>query len=192
MGGASAHRRGAHRARRGCTARPGGDQGDRPFAAARAVEGRVRRAARDERGRDRDDGAVDGRDSSAVRHVVTGPLLAIDGDSFAHRAYHALPKSINRNAVVGFTNMVVRLWEGERPRAVLVGWDSLEAPTYRHELLPAYQSGREFEPSILEQLALLPELCAALGFAVAKSAGYEADDFLAAAAAAEKALDGSV
>src|SRR5712692_7928257 len=130
MGGASAHRRGAHRARRGCTARPGGDQGDRPFAAARAVEGRVRRAARDERGRDRDDGAVDGRDSSAVRHVVTGPLLAIDGDSFAHRAYHALPKSINRNAVVGFTNMVVRLWEAERPRAVRVGWDSLESPTY--------------------------------------------------------------
>jgi len=87
---------------------------------------------------------------------VSRPLLAIDGDSFAHRAYHALPKSINRNAVVGFTNMVVRLWEAERPRAVLVGWDSLEFPTYRHELFPTYQSGRVFEPSILEQLALLP------------------------------------
>jgi len=122
---------------------------------------------------------------------VNGPLLAIDGDSFAHRAYHALPKSINRNAVVGFTNMVVRLWEAERPRAVLVGWDSLEFPTYRHELFPAYQSGRVFEPSILEQLALLPELCAALGFAVAKSAGYEADDFLAAAVAAEEARGGT-
>ncbi len=123
---------------------------------------------------------------------MSSPLLAIDGDSFAHRAYHALPKSISRNAVVGFTNMIVRLWEAERPRAVLVGWDSLESPTYRHELLPAYQSGRVFEPSILEQLALLPELCAALGFAVAKAAGYEADDFLAAAAAAEEARGGSV
>ena len=122
---------------------------------------------------------------------MNGPLLAIDGDSFAHRAYHALPKSINGNAVVGFTNMVVRLWEAERPRAVLVGWDSLEFPTYRHELFPAYQSGRVFEPSILEQLALLPELCAALGFAVAKSAGYEADDFLAAAVAAEEARGGT-
>jgi len=39
---------------------------------------------------------------------------------------------------------------------VLVGWDSLETPTYRHEALPAYQSGREFEDSIVEQLALLP------------------------------------
>ena len=52
------------------------------------------------------------------------PLLAIDGDSLAHRAYHALPKSIRRatdkgpaNMIVGFTNMVVRLWEMEQPRA---------------------------------------------------------------------------
>ena len=37
------------------------------------------------------------------------------------------------NAVVGFTNMVLRLWEAEQPRAVLVGWDTLDAPTYRHE-----------------------------------------------------------
>ena len=123
---------------------------------------------------------------------MTRPLLAVDGDSSAHRAYHALPKSIARNAVVGFTNMVVRLWEAEKPRAVLVGWDSLEAPTYRHELFPAYQSGRDFEDSILEQLALLPELCRALGFAVAKGAGYEADDFLAAAAQAEEARGGTV
>ncbi len=123
---------------------------------------------------------------------MTGPLLAIDGDSFAHRAYHALPKSIRYNAVVGFTNMTVRLWDAEEPRAVLVGWDSLESPTYRHEAFPAYQSGREFEASILEQLALLPELCRALGFAVAKGAGYEADDFLAAAAKAEEDRGGTV
>ncbi len=122
---------------------------------------------------------------------MSRPLLAVDGDSFAHRAYHALPKSIFRNAVVGFTNMIVRLWEAERPRAVLVGWDSLESPTYRHELFPAYQSGREFEDSIVEQLALLPELCRALRFVVAKVPGYEADDFLAAAAKAEEARGGT-
>ena len=39
---------------------------------------------------------------------------------------------------------------------MLVGWDSLETPTYRHEALPAYQSGREFEDAILEQLDMLP------------------------------------
>ena len=109
-------------------------------------------------------------------------LLAVDGDSFAHRAYHALPKSIKLNAVVGFTNMLSRLWEQERPDAVLVAWDTLEVPTYRHTAFEAYQSGRIFEDSILEQLAILPRLTEAMGIFVGKGAGYEADDFLAAAA----------
>ncbi len=112
---------------------------------------------------------------------MTGTLLAIDGDSLAHRAYHALPKSIRWNALVGFANFLIRLWEAERPEAVLVAWDTLEVPTYRHEALPAYQSGRVFEPSILEQLGMLPALVESFGFLVAKGPGYEADDFLAAA-----------
>jgi DNA polymerase-1 len=111
-------------------------------------------------------------------------LLAIDGDSFAHRAYHALPKSIRLNAVVGFTNMLVRLWDAERPDAVVVAWDTLSVPTYRHEAYEPYQSGRVFEDSIVEQLEILPELTAACGFVAAKAPGYEADDFLATAAAA--------
>ena len=124
--------------------------------------------------------------------AVTRPLLAVDGDSFAHRAYHGLPKSINLNAVVGFTNMISRLWEQEQPRAVVVGWDTLEVPTYRHEAFAAYQSGREFDASLLEQLALLPQLCTALRFAPAKAPGYEADDFLAAAVAYEEGRGGTV
>jgi DNA polymerase-1 len=74
------------------------------------------------------------------------------------------------------------LWDSEQPESVLVGWDSLETPTYRHEALPAYQSGREFEDSIVEQLALLPALVESFGFQIGKAGGYEADDFLAAAA----------
>ena len=113
-----------------------------------------------------------------------GLLLAIDGDSLAHRAYHGIPKSVRWNAVVGFSNFLLRLWDTEHPEAVLVGWDSLETPTYRHQALPTYQSGREFEDSILAQLALLPPLCEAFGFQIGKAGGYEADDFLAAAAQA--------
>jgi DNA polymerase-1 len=113
---------------------------------------------------------------------VSGVLLAIDGDSLAHSAYHALPKSIRLNALVGFANFLIRLWDAERPESVLVAWDSLETPTYRHEALPEYQSGRVFEASILEQLGMLPALVASFGFIVAKGPGYEADDFLAAAA----------
>jgi DNA polymerase-1 len=126
------------------------------------------------------------------------PLLVVDGDSFAHRAYHAIPKSIKRkdgrpgNMLYGFSNMLLRLWNDERPRTVLVAWDSLETPTYRHEALAVYQSGREFEQELLEQLALMPELVASAGLPVAKGPGYEADDFLGAAVSAEEATGGAV
>jgi DNA polymerase-1 len=121
----------------------------------------------------------------------------IDGDSLAHRAYHALPKSFRRaegrpgNALLGFSNFLLRLWDSEQPRAVLVGWDSLEHPTYRHELFTGYQAGRVFDADLLEQLDLLPELVRAFGFVAAKGPGYEADDFLAAAVAQEEERSGT-
>jgi DNA polymerase-1 len=80
--------------------------------------------------------------------------------------------------------MLTRLWQAEQPDAVLLAWDTLEVPTYRHESFAQYQSGRVFETSLLEQLALMPELTQSLGVALGKGAGYEADDFLAAAATA--------
>ena len=60
------------------------------------------------------------------------PLLVIDGDSFAHRAFHALPRSIRRagdrggGAILGFANILLRLFESEQPRAVLVGWGTVQ------------------------------------------------------------------
>ncbi len=125
------------------------------------------------------------------------PLLVIDGNSFAHRSYHALPKTIRRRgnkgggAILGFANFLLRLYESEKPRAVLVAWDSLDEPTYRHEALPAYQSGREFDDDLVDQLEVLPDFVAACGFANAKAAGYEADDFLAAAVAKEERRKGT-
>lgn len=125
------------------------------------------------------------------------PLLIIDGDSFAHRAYHGLPKSIRRagnrggGAIVGFANYLLRLYEAEQPRAVVVGWDTLDAPNWRVKELPVYQTGREFEDEIVDQLDVLPGFVRACGFVAVKAAGYEADDFLAAAVAAEEARGGS-
>lgn len=126
------------------------------------------------------------------------PLLVIDGDSFAHRSYHALPKTTLRRgrkpagAILGFANMLIRFYRDEQPRAVLVAWDTLEVPTYRHQKFPSYQSGREFDDAVLEQLDVLPEFVAACGFRSAKAPGFEADDFLAAAVAAEEKRGGSV
>jgi DNA polymerase I len=125
------------------------------------------------------------------------PLLVIDGDSFAHRAYHALPKTIRRRggkgagAIVGFANFLLRLHADAQPRAVLVGWDTLDAPTYRSALFEGYQGGREFDDELVDQLGVLPEFVAACGFANAKGAGYEADDFLAAAVAKEERAGGT-
>ena len=125
------------------------------------------------------------------------PLLIIDGDSFAHRAYHALPKSIRRHgnkgagAILGFANFLLRFYESEHPRAVLVGWDTLDKSTYRHKALETYQSGRVFDDELVEQLDILPKFVTACGFVAAKAAGYEADDFLAAAVAREERRGGT-
>lgn len=125
------------------------------------------------------------------------PLLVVDGDSFAHRAFHGLPKSIRRagnrggGAIVGFANYLIRLHEAEKPRAVIVGWDTLEVPNWRALEFAPYQGGREFDDEIVDQLAVLPEFIAACGFASGKAASFEADDFLASAVAAEEAAGGT-
>ena len=138
------------------------------------------------------------RRKTAAAKTLPGrrPLLVIDGDSFAHRSYHALPKTIlgrggrPAGAILGFANVLLRLYRAEQPRAVLVAWDTLDVPTYRHKEFPPYQSGRKFDQALLEQLDVLPKFVAACGFANAKAVGYEADDFLAAAVAAEESRGG--
>ncbi len=90
----------------------------------------------------------------------------------------------------GFASMLITLWDRERPRTLFVGFDTLTSPTYRHELLPGYQSGREFAPDLLRQLDLLPEWVEAFGFTFGKEAGYEADDFVAGAALSEEERGG--
>jgi DNA polymerase I len=117
---------------------------------------------------------------------MAGLLLAVDGDNFAHRSYHAIPKTVRgadgrpANALVGVANYLLRLWDSEQPAAVLVAWDTLEVVTYRHEALDSYQAGREFEGALLDQLDVLPAFVETFGFACAKAEGYEADDLLAA------------
>ncbi len=147
--------------------------------------------------RDSGPGSRERKESKPRRSSDRRPLLVIDGDSFAHRSYHALPKTIRRNgkrpagAILGFANLLLRLYREERPRTVLVAWDTFEAPTYRHEDYADYQSGREFDDDLVEQLDVIPQFVTACGFANTKRAGYEADDFLAAAAAAEERRGGA-
>ena len=69
---------------------------------------------------------------------MSGPLLVVDGDSFAHRAYHSVPKSVRRGngkgggAIVGFANRLLGLYDSEKPRAVPIPRDHV-APIRRGE-----------------------------------------------------------
>src|SRR5260370_26446948 len=78
-------------------------------------------------------------DSSRVTTPNERPLLIIDGDNLAHRAYHSMPKSLKSadgrpiNAIVGWTNMLITLWEAEQPRSIYVAWDTLGVDTYRNK-----------------------------------------------------------
>jgi DNA polymerase-1 len=133
----------------------------------------------------------------AKQEAERRPLLVVDGDNFAHRSYHALPKTIRRagnkggGAIVGFANYLIRLYESENPRAVFVGWDTLSEPNWRAKEFADYQGGRVFDDELVEQLEVLPELCEAFGFPHGKAAGFEADDFLASAVAAEEKAGGT-
>jgi DNA polymerase I len=132
-----------------------------------------------------------------MAEVSPHPLLVIDGDSFAHRAYHGLPKSIRRagnkggGAIVGFANYLIRLYEAEQPRAVVAGWDTLEVPNWRALEFAPYQGGREFDDEIVDQLSVLPDFVRACGFICGRAAGFEADDFLATAVAIENKRGGT-
>ncbi len=135
----------------------------------------------------RHDGAVDSE-------LVRRPLLIVDGDNLAHRAYHSTPKNEpgepQLNAISGFFSMLARIYSEEQPRAVFIAWDTLGVDTYRNKLWPPYQGGRIFDPSIVEQLNKLPDICQAFKFGVGKAAGYEADDIMASVALKEAANGG--
>ena len=123
------------------------------------------------------------------------PLLVIDGDSLGHRAYHAMPAVEGAGGrpvglLLGFANFLLATWRATQPRAVLVCLDT-RVPSYRHDLLPAYQGQREpFAADLCEQLDRMPEMTEAFGFAAAKIAPYEADDLLATAVTQEEARGG--
>ena len=128
---------------------------------------------------------------------MSRPLLIVDGDSFAHRSYHALPKSIRRTdggpAGLSTASATCSSGSGRRSRRAPSSSRGTRLPS-RPTVTPpsrATRAGAEFERDLLEQLDLAPAALEAMGFAVAKADGYEADDFLAAAVAFEEARGGS-
>jgi len=109
-------------------------------------------------------------------------LIAIDGNSLMHRAYHALPPMTTRagtptGALHGFLSMLLKLIE-RNPDYLVVAFD-MHGPTFRHEQFEAYKAGRkETEDDLRTQFPLLKELLCEMGIAVCETPRYEADDIL--------------
>jgi DNA polymerase-1 len=109
-------------------------------------------------------------------------LIAIDGNSLMHRAYHALPPMTTRagvptGALHGFLSMLLKLIERD-PDYLVVAFD-MHGPTFRHEQFDAYKAGRkETEDDLRTQFPLLKELLVKMGIAVCETPRYEADDIL--------------
>jgi DNA polymerase-1 len=120
----------------------------------------------------------------AVAPPATGPLLLIDGNSLAYRAFHALPDTIATdegfptNALYGLAAMMMKMLAEERPARVVVAWDP-KGPTFRHEREPTYKANRQATPDLLrEQQAHFRPLMEAFGFVNIDLAGFEADDVI--------------
>ena len=109
-------------------------------------------------------------------------LIAIDGNSLMHRAYHALPPMTTRagvptGALHGFISMLLKLIE-RNPDYLVVAFD-MHGPTFRHEQFDAYKAGRrETEDDLRAQFPVLKELLQKMGITICETPRYEADDIL--------------
>ncbi|NOU67200.1 DNA polymerase I [Paenibacillus sp. LMG 31461] len=110
-------------------------------------------------------------------------LIIIDGNSIAFRAFYALPllsnsSGLHTNAVYGFTTMLLKLIEEEKPTHFLVAFDAGKI-TFRHKEYTEYKGGRAKTPSELsEQFPLIKELLKAFKIPQFELSGYEADDII--------------
>jgi len=110
-------------------------------------------------------------------------LIIVDGNSIANRAFYALPllnneKGIYTNAVFGFTNILLKILEEEKPTHLLVAFDAGKV-TFRHTEYKEYKGTRQKTPSELsEQFPLMRKLLDAFSVKHYELSGYEADDII--------------
>ena len=119
-------------------------------------------------------------------------LLVLDGNSLVNRAFYGikiLTTKDNRptNAIYGFLNILLNLLRENQPDEVAIAWD-LKAPTFRHKMYDGYKATRHGMPEELaQQMPVLKELLAQLGFVMVSREGWEADDLLGTLSAAAAA-----
>ncbi|MFD1851092.1 DNA polymerase I [Oceanobacillus bengalensis] len=114
---------------------------------------------------------------------MSNKLVLIDGNSIIYRAFFALPllnndKGVYTNAVYGFTTMLLRILEEEKPTHLLVAFDAGKT-TFRHKTFKEYKGGRQkTPPELSEQFPVLKELLDAFDIKHYQLEQYEADDII--------------
>ncbi len=110
-------------------------------------------------------------------------LLLLDANGLVYRAFYALPYFTTHdgrptNAVYGFTTMLLKVLEEERPEYVAVAFDR-PGPTFRHEAFAEYKATRQKMPDDLRpQIALAKDVVEAFEIPIFEAAGFEADDVI--------------
>lgn len=111
-------------------------------------------------------------------------LAVIDGNSLMHRAFHAVPPTMNApdgrptNAIFGFLNMFLKMIDAFNPDGVVVAFDKGK-PRVRMEMLPQYKAQRPpMDPDLHAQFPMIKELLTALNVPILQSEGWEGDDIL--------------
>ena len=119
-------------------------------------------------------------------------LLVLDGNSIVNRAFYGIKLLTTKdgrytNAIYGFMNILLNLVKEVQPDEVAIAFD-LKAPTFRHKMYDGYKATRKGMPEELaQQMPVLKELLADLGFVMVSKEGYEADDILGTLSAAAAA-----
>lgn len=111
-------------------------------------------------------------------------FAVIDGNSLMHRAFHAVPPTMNApdgrptNAIFGFLNMFLKMIDAFNPDGVVVAFDKGK-PRVRMEMLPQYKAQRPpMDPDLHAQFPMIKELLTALNVPILQSEGWEGDDIL--------------
>ena len=119
--------------------------------------------------------------TSAARRKV---VAVIDGNSLMHRAFHAVPPTMNApdgrptNAVFGFLNMFLKMVDAFHPDAVVCAFDKGK-PQVRMDMLPQYKAQRPpMDPDLHVQFPMIKELLQKLDVPILEAQGWEGDDIL--------------
>lgn len=110
-------------------------------------------------------------------------FFILDGSSLLYRAFYALPllesaSGIYTNAIVGFSNMLVKLMKDWQPDSLVIAFDKSKK-TFRTEMFAEYKGTRKPMPDELRsQVAILHEMAEAWHIPLVELEGYEADDII--------------